>query len=99
MLIALSGLSLEKRGTFENISLSRMIVQRRIADISTNLSDQLKPKASEFCYYCLAMNKSTHLTQLNYLDLFEVWMKLSTSPKNLLICASRKLKSLEKKYP
>jgi hypothetical protein len=51
MLIAASGLCPEKRGKYENASLSRMAVQRRIADISADLSDQLKQKASEFRVY------------------------------------------------
>jgi hypothetical protein len=59
MLIAVSGLCPGKRGTFENVSLSRMTVQRREADISANLSDQLKQKASEFRFYSLAMDEST----------------------------------------
>jgi hypothetical protein len=66
MLIAVSGLCPEKRGTFENVSLSRMIVQRRIADISANLSDQLKQKASEFRFYSLAMDESTDLKDTTF---------------------------------
>nr|XP_032662262.1 EPM2A-interacting protein 1-like [Chelonoidis abingdonii] len=50
MLIAVSELCPEKRGIFENVSLSHMTVQRRIVDISTNLSDQLKQRVSEFCF-------------------------------------------------
>jgi galactitol-specific phosphotransferase system IIB component len=61
MLIAVSKLCPERRGKFENVSLSRMSVQRRIADISSNLSDQLKQRVSEFCFYSLAMDESTDL--------------------------------------
>jgi hypothetical protein len=39
-----------KEGMFENVSLSRMTVQRRIVDISTNLSDQLKQRVSEISF-------------------------------------------------
>jgi hypothetical protein len=70
MLIAVSGLCPEKRGTFENGSLSRMIVQRRIADISANLSAQLKQKASEFCFYSLAMDEGTDLKDTAQLLVF-----------------------------
>jgi hypothetical protein len=61
MLITVSGLCPERRDIFENVSLSRMTVQRRIVDISTNLSDQLKQRVSEFCFYSLAMDESTDL--------------------------------------
>uniref|UniRef100_K7FWM9 SPIN-DOC-like zinc-finger domain-containing protein n=1 Tax=Pelodiscus sinensis TaxID=13735 RepID=K7FWM9_PELSI len=60
----------EKRGIFENVSLSRMTVQRRIADISTNLSDQLKQRVSEFCFYSLAMDESTDLKHTAQLLIF-----------------------------
>jgi hypothetical protein len=61
MLIAVSGLCPEKRGKSENVSPSRMTVQRRIADIFANLSDQLKQKASQFHFYSLAMGENTDL--------------------------------------
>jgi galactitol-specific phosphotransferase system IIB component len=61
MLIAVSGLCPEKRGTFQNVSLSRMAVQRRTAGISANLSDQLKQKVSEFRFNSLAMDENTNL--------------------------------------
>uniref|UniRef100_A0A674JUH9 SPIN-DOC-like zinc-finger domain-containing protein n=1 Tax=Terrapene triunguis TaxID=2587831 RepID=A0A674JUH9_9SAUR len=70
MLIAVSELCPEKRGIFENVSLSRMTVQRRIADISTNLSDQLKQRVSEFCFYSLAMDESTDLKDTAQLLIF-----------------------------
>uniref|UniRef100_A0A674I7K9 SPIN-DOC-like zinc-finger domain-containing protein n=1 Tax=Terrapene triunguis TaxID=2587831 RepID=A0A674I7K9_9SAUR len=70
MLIAVSELCPEKRGIFENVSLSRMTVRRRIADISTNLSDQLKQRVSEFCFYSLAMDESTDLKDTAQLLIF-----------------------------
>ncbi|XP_075455203.1 general transcription factor II-I repeat domain-containing protein 2-like [Ascaphus truei] len=70
MLIAVSGLCPEKRGTFENVSLSRMTVQRRVTDIATNLTDQLKQKASEFRFYSLAMDESTDLKDTAQLLIF-----------------------------
>ena len=51
MLLAVSELCPEKMRMFQNISLSRMTVQRRVADIVVNLTDQLKQKVKEFCFY------------------------------------------------
>ncbi|KAH1187912.1 hypothetical protein KIL84_009437 [Mauremys mutica] len=47
-----------------------MTVQRRIADISTNLSDQLKQRVSEFYFYSLAMDESTDLKDTAQLLIF-----------------------------
>ncbi|KAH1164856.1 hypothetical protein KIL84_023527 [Mauremys mutica] len=47
-----------------------MTVQRRIADISTNLSNQLKQRVSEFCFYSLAMDESTNLKDTAQLLIF-----------------------------
>ena len=58
MLLAVSELCPEKMRMFQNISLSRMTVQRRVADIAVNLTDQLKQKVKEFCFYSLAMGES-----------------------------------------
>ena len=58
MLLAVSELCPEKMRMFQNISLSRMTVQRRVADIAVNLTDQLKQKVKEFCFYSLAMDES-----------------------------------------
>ncbi|KAG6926376.1 GTF2I repeat domain containing 2 [Chelydra serpentina] len=70
MLIAVSELCPEKREIFEKVSLSRMTVQRRTADISTNLSDQFKQIVSEFCFYSLAMDESTDLKDTAQLLIF-----------------------------
>ena len=47
-----------KMQILQNISFSRLIVQRRVADIAAKLTVQLKQKVKEFCFYSLAMNES-----------------------------------------
>jgi hypothetical protein len=42
MLIDVSEFYPEKREIFKNVTVSRMAVQRRIADISDNLSDRFR---------------------------------------------------------
>ena len=59
MLLAVSELCPEKLRMFQNISLSRMTVQRRVSDIAANFMNQLKQKVNEFCFYSLAMDDST----------------------------------------
>ena len=59
MLLAICELCPEKLRMFQNISLSRMTVQRRVSDIAANLMNQLKQKVKEFCFYSLAMDEST----------------------------------------
>ena len=44
---------------FQNISLSRTTVQRRIKDIAESITEQLCPKAVEFSYHSLAIDKIT----------------------------------------
>jgi hypothetical protein len=56
MLIGASELCPGKK-TFNNIGLTWMIVQRKIALISNNLHDQLQNKAAIFIYYSLATDK------------------------------------------
>ena len=58
MLLAVSELCPEKMLMFQNISLSLMTVQRRVTDIAANLTDQLKQKVTEFCFYSLAVDES-----------------------------------------
>ena len=49
MLLAVSELCPEKMRMLQNISLSRMNIQRRVAGIAANLTNQLKQKVKEFC--------------------------------------------------
>jgi hypothetical protein len=70
LLIAASELCPDKKNVFENISLSCMRVQRRVTDISNNLSNQLSEKSEEFKYYSLAMDESTDSTDTAQLLIF-----------------------------
>jgi hypothetical protein len=70
LLIAASELCPDKKSVFENITLSRMTVQRRVTDISNNLSNQLSEKAEEFKYYSLAMVESTDSTDTAQMSIF-----------------------------
>ena len=56
--LAVSELCPEKMRMFQNICLSRMTVQRRVADIAANLTDQLKQKVKKFCLCSLAVDNS-----------------------------------------
>ena len=58
MLLAVSELCPEKMRMFQSISLSRMIVQSRVTDIAANLTDLLKQKVKEFCFYSFDMDES-----------------------------------------
>ena len=58
MLLAVSELCPEKMWMFQNISLSRLTIQRRVADIAADLPDQLKQKVNKSCPYSLAMDES-----------------------------------------
>ena len=58
MLLAISDLCPEKMRMFQNINLSRMTVERRVADIADNSTDQLKQKVKEFHFYSLVVDES-----------------------------------------
>ena len=58
MPLAVSELCQEKMRMLQNISLPRMTVQRRVADIAANLTDQLRQKVKKFCFHSLAVDKS-----------------------------------------
>ncbi|XP_064079452.1 general transcription factor II-I repeat domain-containing protein 2A-like [Macrobrachium nipponense] len=55
---------------FENISLNRMTVQRRIVDLSGDIVDQLKEKSKQFVYFSLATDESTDVTSTAQLLVF-----------------------------
>ena len=52
----------EKVQVFNNVSLSRNTVVRRIEDLSANLKDQVRDKACAFDFYLIACDESTDAT-------------------------------------
>jgi hypothetical protein len=70
LLSAASELCPDKKSVSENISLSHMAIQRRVTDISNNLSNQLREKAEEFKYYSLVMDEGTDSTDTAQLLIF-----------------------------
>lgn len=74
MLIAVSSLCLKKNGVFQNVSVSRLTIQRRVADIGAKLADQLNLKVKVLFFNLLSkdgrysfpvcaqhISKNTHL--------------------------------------
>lgn len=59
MLIAVCGLCSEKKEIFQNVSLSCMMIQRKVVDIAVNLTGKLTLGERELCVYSLAMDEST----------------------------------------
>ena len=55
---------------FQNVSLSRTTVQRRIEDIAENITEQVCHKVMEFSYYSLAIDGSTDSTYMAQLLVF-----------------------------
>ena len=62
MLSAISLICPSQNKKFQNVSLSRTTIQRRIKDIANNITEQLRHKAIEFSYYSLAIDESTDST-------------------------------------
>lgn len=60
----------EKVQDFNNVSLSRNPVVRRIKDLSANLKLQLRDKACAFDFYSIACDESTDATDTTQLLIF-----------------------------
>lgn len=60
MLIDVCGLCSEKKKEiFQNVSLSCIMIQRKVVNIAVNLTGQLTLRERELCVYSLAMDEST----------------------------------------
>lgn len=70
MLLAAEKVHPEAHSKFKNISLSRTTIQRRIGDLSEEITDQLLNAASKFTYFSLAADESTDNTSTAQLLLF-----------------------------
>uniref|UniRef100_A0AAY5KZX0 HAT C-terminal dimerisation domain-containing protein n=1 Tax=Esox lucius TaxID=8010 RepID=A0AAY5KZX0_ESOLU len=60
----------EKKGAFENVSLSRRTVTRRVEDIAGNLELQLKNRAADFDYFSLALDEICNVRDTAQLLIF-----------------------------
>jgi hypothetical protein len=70
MILAVREICPEKQESFNNVSLSRDTVQRRISDIATNICDQLKDKCGHFEFYSLAFDESCDIVDTAQLLVF-----------------------------
>nr|CAI5857681.1 unnamed protein product [Callosobruchus analis] len=70
LLISIESIYPDEKQEVENISLSRMTIQRRISDISTDLFEQLKIKATDFAYFSIAIDESTDIKDTAQLLVF-----------------------------
>lgn len=61
---------LEKQQEFNNVSMSRNTVVRRIEDLSANVKHQLSDKACAFDFYSIACDESTDATDTTQLLIF-----------------------------
>ena len=60
----------EKRQAFPNISLRRNTIVIKISDLSANLNSQLKNKIKKFIAFSVAIDESTHITDVAELAIF-----------------------------
>ncbi|XP_056121755.1 general transcription factor II-I repeat domain-containing protein 2-like [Rhinichthys klamathensis goyatoka] len=60
----------EKKGLFNNLSLSANTVAERISELSSDIYDQLRGKARVFTAYSVALDESTDKTDIAQLAIF-----------------------------
>ncbi|KAJ4928955.1 hypothetical protein JOQ06_004577 [Pogonophryne albipinna] len=70
MLQAASIVCPEKKGQFNNMSLSANTVAERISDLSSDIYDQLCDKAKLFCAYSVALDERTDITDTAQLAMY-----------------------------
>lgn len=70
LLIASEKLCPEAKNKFQNLSLNRMTIQRRVQQLSEDLVEQVKLAASRFEYFSLAADESTDITSTAQLLVF-----------------------------
>lgn len=70
LMVASEEMCPDKKLVFQNLSLSRMTVQRRVHDIADDLSKQLEKSCSHFVYYSLALDESTDIKDTAQLLVF-----------------------------
>jgi hypothetical protein len=70
MIIASQKLCPEAVKKFEALSLNRMTIQRRVVDLSENLTSQLREVGHTFLYFSLAIDESTDITSTAQMVVF-----------------------------
>ena len=63
-------LCLKEKQKFEDVSLSRQTVTRRIVDMADHSSEQLKIVSKKFEYFSLALDESTDISDTSQLLIF-----------------------------
>ena len=69
-MIAIEKLCPEAESKFENTSLSRMAIQRRIQQLNEDIENQVKPTVLNFEYLSLVVDESTDRTSVAQLLAF-----------------------------
>lgn len=68
--LAADALCPAKKDLFKSISLSRNTITRRVEDLSRDISEQVHNKAQDFCYYSVALDESTDVSDSAQLLIF-----------------------------
>lgn len=60
----------ERKRVFQEVSLSRMTIQRRVDDLANDIREQLKTRVKSFQYFSLALDESTDVSDTAQLLVF-----------------------------
>ena len=63
----------EKMNDFNNVSLSRKAITRRIAELSPDVKDQVTEKSKSFDFFSIACDESTDASDTSQLLILEVY--------------------------